>query len=129
MLESGRVIPGYGHSILRVTDPRFTAFLEYGKRVMPEDPRFQVVMKLFKIVPQVLMEQGKAKNPWPNVDASSGALLQYFGVVEFDYYTLLFGVSRTLGLCSQLILDRAMGFPITRPKSVTLDWLVRAVQV
>jgi citrate synthase len=128
ILESGRVIPGYGHAVLRVTDPRFTAFLEYGKRVMPEDPRFQVVAKLFKIVPQVLMEQGKAKNPWPNVDASSGALLQHFGLVEFDYYTLLFGVSRVLGLCSQLVLDRAMGFPITRPKSVTIDWLVRAVQ-
>jgi citrate synthase len=128
ILASGRVIPGYGHAVLRVTDPRFTAFLEYGKQVMPEDPRFQVVEKLYDIVPKVLMEGGKAKNPWPNVDASSGALLQYFGIVEFDYYTLLFGVSRALGLCAQLVLDRAMGFPITRPKSVTLDWLVRAVQ-
>lgn len=128
MLDSGRVIPGYGHAVLRVTDPRFTAFLEYGKQVMPNDPPFQVVEKLFEIVPKVLMEGGKAKNPWPNVDASSGALLQHYGIVEFDYYTLLFGVSRALGLCAQLVLDRAMGFPITRPKSVTLDWLVRAVQ-
>jgi citrate synthase len=71
---------------------------------------------------------GKAKNPWPNVDASSGVLLYHYGITEFDYYTLLFGVSRTLGLTSQLILDRAMGFPITRPKSVTIDWLVSAVQ-
>jgi citrate synthase len=128
VLSSGRVIPGYGHAVLRVTDPRFTAFLEYGKRVMPHDQRFQVVEKLFNIVPKVLTAQGKVKNPWPNVDASSGALLQYFGIVEFDYYTLLFGVSRVLGLCAQLVLDRAMGFPITRPKSVTLDWLIRAVQ-
>ncbi len=128
ILSSGRVIPGYGHAVLRVTDPRFTAFLEYGKRVMPHDPRFQVVEKLFNIVPKVLIAQGKVKNPWPNVDASSGALLQHFGIVEFDYYTLLFGVSRVLGLCSQLVLDRALNFPITRPKSVTVDWLVRAVQ-
>jgi citrate synthase len=127
-LDSGRVIPGYGHAVLRVTDPRFTAFLEYGKQVMPDDPCFRVVEKLFDIVPKVLVEGGKAKNPWPNVDASSGALLQHYGIVEFDYYTLLFGVSRALGLCAQLVLDRAMGFPITRPKSVTLDWLVRAVQ-
>jgi citrate synthase len=95
---------------------------------MPNDPPFQVVEKLFKIVPQVLIEIGKAKNPWPNVDASSGALLYHYGIVEFDYYTLMFGVSRTLGLTAQLILDRAMGFPITRPKSVTTDWLVSAVQ-
>ncbi len=128
MLESGRVIPGYGHAVLRVTDPRFTAFYEYGKRVLPNDPPFQVVEKLFKIVPQILIEGGKAKNPWPNVDASSGALLYHYGIVEFDYYTLMFGVSRTLGLTAQLILDRALGFPITRPKSVTTDWLVSAVQ-
>ncbi|MGA2667359.1 MAG: citrate (Si)-synthase [Ignavibacteria bacterium] len=127
-LSSGRVIPGYGHAVLRVTDPRFTAFLEYGKRVMPEDDCFRIVEKLFEIVPKVLMEGGKAKNPWPNVDASSGALLHYFGITEFDYYTLLFGVSRVLGLTAQLILDRAAGFPIHRPKSVTSDWLVRAVQ-
>jgi citrate synthase len=127
-LTAGRVIPGYGHAVLRVTDPRFTAFYEYGKRVLPQDPPFQVVEKLFRIVPKVLTDIGKAKNPWPNVDASSGALLYHYGIVEFDYYTLLFGVSRTLGLTAQLILDRAMGFPITRPKSVTTDWLVSAVQ-
>ncbi len=128
ILEGGRVIPGYGHAVLRVTDPRFTAFYNYGKKVMPDDPQFQVVEKLFKIVPKVLTEMGKAKNPWPNVDASSGVLLYHYGITEFDYYTLLFGVSRTLGLTAQLILDRAMGFPITRPKSVTIDWLVSAVQ-
>jgi citrate synthase len=127
-LAAGRVIPGYGHAVLRVTDPRFTAFYEYGKRVMPDDQPYQVVAKLFKIVPEILKEHVKVKNPWPNVDASSGALLYHYGIEEFDYYTLLFGVSRALGLCSQLILDRAMGFPITRPKSVTTDWLVSAVQ-
>lgn len=127
-LDAGRVIPGYGHAVLRVIDPRFTAFYEYGKNAMPDDPQFRVVEKLFNIVPQILVEMGKVKNPWPNVDASSGALLYHYGIVEFDYYTLLFGMSRTLGLTAQLILDRAMGFPITRPKSVTTDWLVSAVQ-
>lgn len=127
-LEAGRLIPGYGHPVLRVTDPRFTAFYNYGKRIMPNEPVFQVVEKLFKIVPKILTKAGKAKNPWPNIDASSGALLYHFGIVELDYYTLLFGISRTLGLTAQLVLDRAMGFPITRPKSVTTDWLVSAVQ-
>jgi citrate synthase len=127
-LESGRVIPGYGHAVLRVTDPRFTAFLEFGKKVMPDDPAFRLVQKLFEIVPKVLLEQGKAKDPWPNVDAGSGALLYHFGIVEFEYYTVLFGVSRVLGLTAQLVLDRAAGFPIHRPKSVTTEWLVKAVQ-
>lgn len=127
-LNKGLVIPGYGHAVLRVTDPRFTAFVDFGLKVMPNDERLLLVEKLFKIVPKVLIEQGKAKDPWPNVDAASGALLYHYGLVEFDYYTVLFGVSRALGLCSQLVLSRAIGEPITRPKSVTLDWLVRAVQ-
>ena len=125
-LKKGLVIPGYGHAVLRVTDPRFTALLDFGKRIMPDDERLQVVEKIFNIVPKVLKEQRKVKDPWPNVDAVSGALLYHYGLVEFDYYTVLFSVSRALGLCSQLILSRAMGEPITRPKSVTLDWLEKA---
>lgn len=125
-LGRGLVIPGYGHAVLRVTDPRFTAFIEFGKRVMPQDERLQVVEKLFNIVPNILIEQGKAKDPWPNVDAASGALLYHYGIVEFDYYTVLFGVSRALGICAQLILSRAIGEPITRPKSITTDWLEKA---
>ncbi|MDZ7384826.1 MAG: citrate (Si)-synthase [candidate division KSB1 bacterium] len=126
-LNSGKVIPGYGHAVLRATDPRFTAFHAFGKRVCPTDEVFQIVDRLFAVVPQVLMEHGKAKNPWPNVDAGSGALLYYFGLKEFDYYTVLFGVSRALGMCAQLIVDRAMGAPIERPKSVGTDWVKKQV--
>ncbi len=122
-LDKGLVIPGYGHAVLRVTDPRFTASVEWGKKVIPNDDRFVMVEKLFKIVPPLLIEQGKAKDPWPNVDAATGALLYHYGIKEFEYYTVIFSVSRALGICSQLVLSRAMGEPITRPKSVTLDWL------
>ena len=126
-LDKGLVIPGYGHAVLRVTDPRFTASLEWGKKVIPNDDRFVMVGKLFEIVPDLLIEQGKAKDPWPNVDAATGALLYHYGIKEFEYYTVIFSVSRALGICSQLILSRAMGEPITRPKSVTMDWLEKAV--
>lgn len=126
-LDKGLVIPGYGHAVLRVTDPRFTASLDWGKKVIPNDDRFVVVEKLFNIVPQLLIEQGKAKDPWPNVDAATGALLYHYGIKEFEYYTVIFSVSRALGICSQLILSRAMGEPITRPKSVTMDWLEKTV--
>jgi citrate synthase len=122
-LDKGLVIPGYGHAVLRVTDPRFTVSLEWGKKFIPDDERFIMVEKLFNIVPNLLIEQGKAKDPWPNVDAATGALLYHYGIKEFEYYTVIFSVSRALGICSQLILSRAMGEPITRPKSVTLDWL------
>lgn len=122
-LNSGQVIPGYGHAVLRVTDPRFTAFHEFGARVCPDDPLYQIVAKVFKVIPGVLKEHGKAKDPWPNVDAASGCLLYHFGLTEFEYYTVLFGVSRAMGMCSQLIVSRALGEAIERPKSVTTQWM------
>jgi citrate synthase len=122
-LREGRVIPGYGHAVLRITDPRFTAFRKFGERACADDDFFRIVAKIFAVVPDVLREQGKAKDPWPNVDAISGALLYHFGLTEFDYYTVLFGVSRAMGLCAQLILNRALGTPITRPKSVSTEWI------
>ena len=127
-LNAGKVIPGYGHAVLRVTDPRFTAFREFGLEHFPNDPILQLVDKTYRIVPEVLREQGKAKNPWPNVDAASGALLYHYGLKEFSYYTVLFAVSRTLGMCAQTIVDRAIGAPIERPKSVTTRWLQETVK-
>jgi len=122
-LNSGKVIPGYGHAVLRVTDPRFTAFNAFGKKYMADDPVFQTVDRVYTVVPEVLKEHGKAKNPWPNVDAGSGALLYHYGLTEFQYYTVLFSVSRAMGMCSQLVLNRALGIPITRPKSVGTKFL------
>uniref|UniRef100_A0AAQ5Y9R5 Citrate synthase n=1 Tax=Amphiprion ocellaris TaxID=80972 RepID=A0AAQ5Y9R5_AMPOC len=75
-LKSGRVVPGYGHAVLRKTDPRYTCQREFALKHLPNDSMFKLVAQLYKIVPNVLLEQGKAKNPWPNVDAHSGVLLQ-----------------------------------------------------
>jgi citrate synthase len=119
-LNNGQVVPGYGHAVLRVTDPRFTAFHDFGVKHGLEDENVQIVQKLFKLVPGILKEHGKAKNPWPNVDAGSGALLYAYGMTEFDFYTVMFGVSRAIGLCSQMVVNRMMASPIVRPKSLTL---------
>jgi citrate synthase len=122
-LNSGQVIPGYGHAVLRCPDPRFIAFMAFGKDHIKDDDIFSIVRALFEVVPPVLNEQGKAKNPWPNVDAVSGSLLYYYGLTEFNYYTVLFSISRTMGMISQMVINRALGIPITRPKSVTTDWI------
>ncbi|MFC1724870.1 citrate (Si)-synthase [candidate division KSB1 bacterium] len=126
-LNSGKVIPGYGHAVLRKTDPRFTAFNNFGLKVCPESPAFKVVNMMFENIPDVLIEHGKAKSPWPNVDAGSGALLHHFGMTEFSYYTVLFAVSRALGMTSQAIFNRSMMVAITRPKSVGTKWVKQQV--
>jgi citrate synthase len=118
-LAEGKVVPGYGHAVLRKTDPRFTAQAEFAKKHMPKDPLVNTVWKIFETVPPILSTMGKIKNPWPNVDAHSGALLVHFGMKEYEYYTVLFGVSRALGVLSALTWSRALGFPLERPKSVT----------
>jgi len=127
-LNSGKVIPGYGHAVLRVTDPRFSAFLAFGKENLPKSKVFQTVARVYDVVPGVLKKHGKAKNPWPNVDAGSGSLLYHFGLREFPYYTVLFSVSRAMGMLSQLTLNRAMGTAITRPKSVSTEWIKQNVK-
>ncbi len=120
-LSEGKVVPGYGHAVLRKTDPRFTAQMEFGKKHMPDDPLVQTVWNVYEVVPPILQTVGKIKNPWPNVDAHSGALLVHYGMVEYEYYTVLFAVSRALGVLANLCWSRALGFPLERPKSVTTE--------
>lgn len=120
-LSEGKVVPGYGHAVLRKTDPRFTAQMEFGKKHMPDDPLVQTVWNIYETVPPILQSMGKIKNPWPNVDAHSGALLVHYGMMEYEYYTVLFAVSRALGVLAALCWSRSLGFPIERPKSVTTD--------
>jgi citrate synthase len=122
-LAAGKVVPGYGHAVLRQPDPRFIAQKRFAEDNIKGDPTVQIVWDLFEIVPEVLGGLGKVKNPWPNVDAHSGALLVHYGLKEYNYYTVLFGVSRALGVCAGLCWDRALGLPLERPKSITTDWL------
>ncbi|MEM6699774.1 MAG: citrate (Si)-synthase [Bacteroidota bacterium] len=122
-LDAGQVIPGYGHAVLRQPDPRFTAQKGFAERYIKDDDIVNVVWKIFDVVPPILDSLGKVKNPWPNVDAHSGALLVHYGLKEYGYYTVLFGVSRALGVLAALCWSRALGMPLERPKSVTSEWV------
>jgi len=127
-LKEGKVVPGYGHAVLRKTDPRFTAQMEFAKRHCPDDATVQTVWNVYEVAPPILEGTGKIKNPWPNVDAHSGALLKHYGLVEEEFYTVLFGVSRALGVLASLCWDRALGFPLERPKSVTTEWVKKFIE-
>ncbi|VVD02760.1 unnamed protein product [Leptidea sinapis] len=124
-LKSGQVVPGYGHAVLRKTDPRYTCQREFALKHLPNDPLFKLVASVYKVVPPILTELGKVKNPWPNVDSHSGVLLQYYGLKEMNYYTVMFGVSRALGVLAQMVWSRALGFPIERPKSLSTEALIK----
>ena len=123
VLDQGRVIPGFGHAVLRYHDPRYTALYDFGKTVCPDDHLFRIVEMLGDVVPPLLQAQGKAKNPYPNIDGISGTLLNHFGMTELGYYTVMFSVAQILGICAQLIAERAVFSSIFRPKSVTSSWL------
>jgi citrate synthase len=128
-LKSGAVIPGYGHAVLRKTDPRYTSQREYCQKYLPEDELFKVVAMIYEVAPGILQEHGKAKNPWPNVDAQSGVIQWYYGLTEYDFYTVLFGVGRALGVLANITWDRALGYAIERPKSVTTKMLEDAAGI
>jgi citrate synthase len=126
-LAEGKVIPGFGHAVLRNTDPRYVLEHEFAKKNMPEDPTFKLADACLAAIPPVLKASGKAKNPWPNVDALSGTILKYYGLTEAEYYTVVFAVSRCIGVCSQLVWARLLNLPIERPKSVPTEFLAKAV--
>jgi len=118
-LNAGKVVPGYGHAVLRCTDPRYLCQRDFALKHLPDDPLFKLVDLVFQVMPGVLTEHGKTKNPYPNVDSHSGVLLKYFGLDQYEYFTVLFGLGRAFGVLSQLIWDRALGLPLERPKSLT----------
>jgi citrate synthase len=127
-MASGKVIPGYGHAVLRETDPRYICQQRFADQFMPEDNLYRLVRACYKVIPPLLEKTGKIKNPYPNVDAHSGTLLMYYGMTQQDYYTVLFGVSRSFGTMAALLWSRALGFPIERPNSVTLESLKESVR-
>jgi citrate synthase len=118
-IRAGRVIPGYGHAVLRGQDPRYLAILAFGEKECPRDRVFKTVVAMSRVIPSVLIEEGKAKNPWPNVDAINGSVFYHYGITEIPFYTVFFGAALTLGIASQYVLNRALGTPITRPRSIS----------
>ncbi len=122
-LSAGRVIPGYGHAVLRRPDPRFVAQKVFAEEHLKDSDLVKVIWQIFEVVPPILESLGKVKNPWPNVDAHSGAILVHYGMKEYSFYTVLFGVSRALGVLSAMCWSRALGLPLERPKSMTTAWV------
>jgi citrate synthase len=130
-LNDGQVIPGYGHAVLRKTDPRYTSQREFCLKTegLKDDPLFKLCSMVYEVAPGILLEHGKAKNPWPNVDAQSGVIQRYYGVTQYEFYTVLFAIGRGLGCLANITWDRALGYGIERPKSITTEMLESAAGI
>lgn len=122
-LDGGGVIPGYGHTTLLATDPRFYLQRAFAREFMADDPMCALVDALFHVVPDVLREQGKVRNPWPNVDAHSGVLMHNRGLTRLDFHAVLFATSRVMGPLANLVWDHISCLPVVRTMSVTTRWL------
>jgi citrate synthase len=120
-LESGKLVFGFGHAVLRVEDPRATVQYDYVMKRYPDHPLVKMSLLLRKVGPKVLKENPKISNPYPNVDAISGSLLTAVGFGHPNYYTVLFGLARCVGIAIQILYERqeargGKGTPIVRPK-------------
>ncbi|NOX36946.1 MAG: citrate (Si)-synthase [Calditrichaeota bacterium] len=127
-LDQGKIIPGFGHAVLRDQDPRFQVLHRFGREVGVDNALFQIIDALSRVVPPILKKIGKVKDPYPNIDAISGVLLYHFGMTEMDYYPVLFALAQIMGISAQIIVSRALMLPIFRPRSVTTEWLKQHVE-
>lgn len=120
-LSSGGLVYGFGHAVLRMEDPRATVQYNYAKEHFSDHPLVKTALLLREHGPLVLKENPKIADPYPNVDAISGSLLTASGFPYCEYYTVLFGMSRIVGIASQIVYERCearsgKGTPIIRPK-------------
>ncbi len=123
LFSKGGKVFGFGHAVLRVEDPRATVQYALGEEICPDDKVFRMAATLRKVGSEFLKKQPKVSNPYPNVDAVSGSLLNACGLTDESYYTVLFGLSRSVGIAAQIVYEREVarngkGTPIIRPKYI-----------
>lgn len=123
MLENNELVYGFGHAVLRVEDPRATVFYEESQKLYPNNPLVKMALKLRTAGSAVLKENPKVSDPHPNVDAISGSFLSAAGFPYPDYFTVLFGLARCVGIGRQIDYERleardGKGVPIYRPKYI-----------
>lgn len=119
-LEQKEVIIGFGHAVLRVEDPRASVCYQYCQKHFPKHPLVKIAHLLRTEGSRVLKENGKISDPHPNIDAITGVMLTAAGFPYPEYYTVLFGLARCVGIAIQIMYERVYaregkGTPIVRP--------------
>jgi len=119
-LDNKELVFGFGHAVLRVEDPRATVFYRFAEKHFADHPLVKTALLLRAAGPTVLKENPKVSDPYPNIDAITGSLLMAAGFPYPEYYTVLFGLSRCVGIAIQIVYERleargGKGTPIIRP--------------
>ena len=99
-LDRGRKIPGFGHAIYKVTDPRAIILKEIGRkafdRANPNEPNW------FAMTERMERRVFERKGLVPNVDLYSASVLYYLGF-PIDLLTALFAANRVVGWSAHVI--------------------------
>ena len=120
-IADNKLIFGFGHAVLRVEDPRATVLYAKAQKKYPNHPLVKIAGLLRQVGPKILKENPKIADPYSNVDAISGVLLAAAGFPYPEYFTVLFGLARVVGIAIQIVYERCearggKGTPIVRPK-------------
>ena len=119
-LANNQLVFGFGHAVLRVEDPRATVCYAYSQKHFSHHPLVKIALMLRTEGTKVLKENPKISSPYPNIDAITGSMLTAAGFPYPEYYTVLFGLSRVVGISIQIVYERmeargGKGTPIIRP--------------
>jgi citrate synthase len=122
-IKKHELIYGFGHAVLKVEDPRATIFYEFAKTHFSNDSLACLALMLRDVVPEILKQNTKINDPYPNIDAISGIVLSASGFKYSEYYTILFGLARCVGIAIQIVYERCeardkKGTPIIRPRYI-----------
>ncbi len=123
ILADNQLVFGFGHAVLRVEDPRATVLYAAAEKRYSDHSLVKMAKLLRQVGPKVLGENPKITDPYPNVDAISGTMLAAAGFNYPEYFTVLFGLSRCVGISIQIVYERCearggKGTPIVRPKYI-----------
>lgn len=128
-IKSGQSLPGYGDKYIELTDPHYTCQREFTMKHSLNDPVLNLMEILHQLTPTIVSELGNKRSTWPNADVHSSVLMNYFGIKEIEFHTIMFGVSRAIGTLASLVWDRALVFPIEHPISMSTNCMFKAAGV
>lgn len=116
MVERRERIPGFGHRIYHVKDPRSAVIQRLAGEMIVRDTEqnfYDIALK----VEELLKERLGARGLWPNVDLFSGCVFHALDI-PIDFFTPIFAASRSLGWAVNMKEQLQSGNRLFRPTQI-----------